>query len=362
MSMVCDKVGLAGLRQAPRENRLMSTRIRLFQFVAAVTCALSPMAMGQDGQKGVSDGNAIASPSSQPTEPMADEPLVWVDVARTKFDGSRMSSCLCSPDTGVAAVERLETGQIAVLLALMDAPQDRDVRVAFIDEQGQRHIATASGAAWNGRIRMTEYYTPETCPRQSVRSIAFELRLRQSDPRVRKQREAETFRTEKATRTPEFIRLSPLPTPVEGKPYPFALTDVHGNRVDGKQLLGKVVILDFWATWCGPCVAELPKIQKLYERYHDEGLQIVGISLDDNPQVVTKFLAEHRVPWPVAVPSKREQEALTAVTGVSAIPEYFVLDREGNLSSQSARGQLEKIIPELLARPRQSASATTRPQ
>jgi thiol-disulfide isomerase/thioredoxin len=340
----------------------MSVRIRLFQCIVAVICTLCSMAMGQDEQEGVFDGNALPSPSTQPTAPVPDEPLVWVDVARTKFDGSRMSSCLFSPDTGVVAVERLASGQIGVFLALMNAPQDRDMRVVFIVEQGQRHTATGSGAAWNGRIRMTEYYTPETCPPPSVRSIAFEQRLRQSDPRVRKQHQAEALRTEIPARMPEFLKLSPLPTPVEGKPYPFALIDVNGNRIDGKQLLGKVVILDFWATWCGPCVAELPKIQKLYERYHDEGLQIVGISLDDDPQVVTKFLAEHRVPWPVAVPSKSQREALTAVTGVSAIPEYFVLDRERNLSSQSARGQLEKITPELLARPRRSASATAEPR
>jgi peroxiredoxin/tetratricopeptide (TPR) repeat protein len=115
-----------------------------------------------------------------------------------------------------------------------------------------------------------------------------------------------------------------------GKPAPaFALMDLEGREVKLADFAGKVVILDFWATWCPPCVKEIPEFVELYEADKDKGLVIVGISLDQGGiEVVKKFAAEHKVNYPLIMGDKKVDEAYG---GIQSIPTTFIIDRKGNI-------------------------------
>lgn len=133
-----------------------------------------------------------------------------------------------------------------------------------------------------------------------------------------------------------------------GKEFDFDFTPVGSKKATGiKELRGKVVVLDFWASWCGPCKKEMPALKKLYEKHAKEGLEIVGVSLDDKEQALTDSVKDLGIPWPQVFGETASK--LADKWGLDAIPAMFVIDRKGKLRSVDARGKLEKLIPDLLA-------------
>ncbi len=131
------------------------------------------------------------------------------------------------------------------------------------------------------------------------------------------------------------------------EPAQIAFTAIDGRRVDLQSLRGKVVLLDFWATTCGPCIAEQPNIKAAYEKYHRQGFEVIGISLDGKaggPQV-EKFIAKHQLPWPQVLDEETEADSLSRRFGIVAIPTQLLLDRDGLLVSDAARGEtLQKLL------------------
>jgi len=113
-----------------------------------------------------------------------------------------------------------------------------------------------------------------------------------------------------------------------GKPAPeFTLPDLEGNQIELSSMKGKVLILDFWATWCPPCKEEVPHLVALQSKYRDQGLQIVGLSLDQGGAGLVKpFADEHYVNYTMLIAN---DETAKAYGGVSMIPTTFVVDRSG---------------------------------
>ena len=141
-----------------------------------------------------------------------------------------------------------------------------------------------------------------------------------------------------------------------GKPFEFSFNDaVTGETVSADTLKGKVLVIDFWATWCGPCIAEMPKMKELYAQYKERGVEFVGISLD-NPEdkggleALRKYCKEQQITWPQYYQGKGWESEFSTSSGINSIPAVFVVDAEGNLYSTEARGKLEELIPELLAK------------
>jgi thiol-disulfide isomerase/thioredoxin len=139
-----------------------------------------------------------------------------------------------------------------------------------------------------------------------------------------------------------------------GKPFNLDFKDaISGVPISIRDLRGKVIILDFWATWCGPCVAEIPMMKDFYAKYHDRGVEVIGISLDAPEEKgglarLREFVKKRDIPWPQYYQGVGPESRLSSALGVSAIPEVWVIDTEGKVYSNDARGKLDVMVPDLL--------------
>jgi peroxiredoxin len=134
---------------------------------------------------------------------------------------------------------------------------------------------------------------------------------------------------------------------------PYELT---GNKLDGKPVSladykGKVVLLDFWATWCGPCVAEIPNVKANYEKYHDKGVEVLGISLDRDKAPLNKFIETRKIPWSQVYDADQGKEGNATRYGVQAIPFVLLIGKDGKIAAVNPRGEaLEPAIKAALAK------------
>jgi thiol-disulfide isomerase/thioredoxin len=137
---------------------------------------------------------------------------------------------------------------------------------------------------------------------------------------------------------------------IMSEPLALKFTAVDGRPVDFALLRGKVVLVDFWATWCGPCVAELPNVLETYQKYHDQGFEIVGISFDSDRSALDKFITKKGVPWPQYFDGEAWGNKYGKMFGIRGIPTMWLLDHNGRIAEREARGpQLSKRVEELLA-------------
>jgi thiol-disulfide isomerase/thioredoxin len=140
------------------------------------------------------------------------------------------------------------------------------------------------------------------------------------------------------------------------KPLSFEGEKLGGGTVSVADFKGKVVMVDFWATWCGPCIAALPKVKEDYKAYHDQGFEILAVSLDRSAEPLKAFLEQNpEMTW-TQLFSESDPTATSKIAeglGITAIPTVFLLDRKGNVRAMAIGGgdqmeQLHKMIPELL--------------
>jgi peroxiredoxin len=135
---------------------------------------------------------------------------------------------------------------------------------------------------------------------------------------------------------------------------PFSLKDMKGNTVTLESFKGKVVFLDFWATWCGPCKEEFPELEALYQKYGKEGFEVVGISVDKSESNVAEFLKKRPVSFTILTNTKGD---VAETYGLPGMPTGFIIGKDGVIRyrhagfSKAFLPLYEKEIVELIRKP-----------
>jgi cytochrome c biogenesis protein CcmG, thiol:disulfide interchange protein DsbE len=129
----------------------------------------------------------------------------------------------------------------------------------------------------------------------------------------------------------------------------FSLTDLSGRKLTLADYRGKVVLLNFWATWCGPCRVEIPGFVDLQSKYRDQGLVVIGVSMDDDPAPVREFYERYRMNYPVAMGDDGLAERFGGILG---LPTTFLIQRDGHIYAKlmgaEDAGTFEEAITKLL--------------
>ena len=138
------------------------------------------------------------------------------------------------------------------------------------------------------------------------------------------------------------------PKPGEKAPD-FTMSDLDGKEVKLSAFQGKPVLLDFWATWCGPCRADLPNFRKIVETYAPKGLVVLGVSLDEDPAKLRQFVADEKMTWPQLFDGKGWQNAIAVQYGVHSIPQSLLIGPDGTVVRRESRASaFEEDIAKLV--------------
>jgi thiol-disulfide isomerase/thioredoxin len=135
---------------------------------------------------------------------------------------------------------------------------------------------------------------------------------------------------------------------LKSAPLDLKFTALDGTAVDLSKLRGKVVLVDFWATWCGPCRAETPNVVAAYQKYHGMGFEIVGISLDQDKDAVQKYVADNKMPWPQYFDGKGWDSLIGKRFGIDSIPAMWLVGKDGKVVTQDASDDLDGRVGKLL--------------
>lgn len=130
----------------------------------------------------------------------------------------------------------------------------------------------------------------------------------------------------------------------------FSVRAANGKMISLSDYRGRVVLLDFWASWCNPCRKEMPNVKRAYNEFHSKGFEIIGISLDRSENKFESYVNEQRLPWPQIFDGKGWNSKLGSLYAVNAIPASFLLDREGRIRYKNVRGsRFKKAVSSLIS-------------
>jgi len=137
--------------------------------------------------------------------------------------------------------------------------------------------------------------------------------------------------------------------PVSGTAIDFKADDIEGNTVELSKFKGKIVILDFWATWCPPCIKEIPNLKKIYSEFKGDEFEIISIALERKPKEhAVKFVEENEMDWIHIIDKDKGREIATDYK-IQFIPTMYVIGKDGKIAASGLRGEnLKKKISELL--------------
>jgi thiol-disulfide isomerase/thioredoxin len=216
-------------------------------------------------------------------------------------------------------------------------------RAVVIDSSGRRHLSGSGGGASSSGVSMKSFLFPvDSIAREKVKFVGIE---KMTEENMR------TVVAPRAARKLKQAGVDALDYPLVGKPYAFEVGAMDGTRISSKALLGKVVLLDFWASWCTPCMALLPELKGTYRKLQGRGFEVVGINLDHSLEKAREVTLKERLPWPVVLaPTSDEQRELWETgAGITTIPRLWLIDRKGILRADIWPSELKAEIEKLVA-------------
>ncbi len=157
-------------------------------------------------------------------------------------------------------------------------------------------------------------------------------------------------------RNPQVAALTAKLAALKAKPISLKFMAVDGTPVDLSQMRGKVVLIDFWATWCGPCVGEVPNVVATYQKYHDQGFEVVGISLDQDKNALLSFTQQNGMTWPQYFDGNGWQNRISSSYGITGIPAMLLIGKDGLIYSYKGRENLADKVEKALAAQPETAS------
>ena len=134
------------------------------------------------------------------------------------------------------------------------------------------------------------------------------------------------------------------------RPAELNFTATDGSPVDLSKMRGKVVLIDFWATWCGPCMEEVPNVVATYNQLHEQGFEVVGVSLDQDRGALDRVTREKGMVWPQYFDGQGWSNAIAQKFGIQSIPAMWLIDKNGKLADTNGREDLENKVARLLAK------------
>ena len=136
---------------------------------------------------------------------------------------------------------------------------------------------------------------------------------------------------------------------IGSEPKAMGQNDIAGKAIDLAEYKGKVLLIDFWATWCGPCMAELPNVIAAYDKFHGQGFEILGISFDEDREAFDKCVADRKMTWRHHYDGKGWKNEIGQAYGISSIPATYLIGKDGKVVAVGLRGDaLEKQLTKLL--------------
>jgi len=216
------------------------------------------------------------------------------------------------------------------------APELEELDAIYLQHKGENPEDLANVL----RLKATVYWSKVD---NSEKGIAVIRQIKKDYPNTTVGRDADSIIS--LIQQHEEIRKNRR-TLTNGAKFPdFSEKDLLGNPLSVSKYEDKVVLVEFWATWCVPCVAELPNIIKAYKKHHADGFEVIGISLDQDEQKLKSFLKAKEIPWPQYFDGKEWQNKLAAKYGIDSVPATFLLDRQGKIIGQDLRGEtLEEAL------------------
>lgn len=251
-------------------------------------------------------------------------------------DRPKIEAIVNSPDAPVTA--KGEAAYMGVLLTTANFNSDKPETFAAFYKAAAEYIKQYPEHPLNARAKQMQLQVLNDDPSPAADELLKKLAEDKSDLRTAGVAKTTLERKQKMA-------------DLKSTPIDIKFTSPDGQEVDLAKLRGKVVLVDFWASWCGPCIAEMPNVVSTYSKLHEKGFEIVGISLDQDKAAMDAATKKHNMSWVQYFDGAGWENKISKGFGIQSIPAAWLIDKKGMLRETGLRGEalaagVEKLLAE----------------